>query len=52
MRDSSDHLHKLEIGSGTVMIAVGVLIFTGHLIILNNWLDKVSFFHWIAERFL
>jgi cytochrome c-type biogenesis protein len=46
------HLHKLEIGSGIVMIAVGLLIFSGHLIVLNTWLNKVSFFRWMAERFL
>jgi cytochrome c-type biogenesis protein len=40
----SRHLQKLEIGSGVVMIAVGVLIFTGHLILLNNWLNRVPFF--------
>jgi len=46
------HLHKLEIGSGIVMIALGVLIFTGHLAILNNWLNKIPLFRWMAERFL
>ncbi|HKV82649.1 MAG TPA: cytochrome c biogenesis protein CcdA [Candidatus Sulfotelmatobacter sp.] len=46
------HLHKLEIGSGVVMIAVGVLIFTGHLLLLNNWLNKVPFLRAMAERFL
>ena len=45
-------LHKLEIASGVVMVAVGVLIFTGHLILLNSWLNKVSFFRWMAEKFL
>ena len=46
------HLHKLEIASGVVMIAVGMLVFTGHLIVLNAWLNKVPFFRWVAERFL
>jgi cytochrome c-type biogenesis protein len=46
------HLHKLEFGSGVVMIVVGVLIFSGHLIVLNTWLNKVPFFRWMAERFL
>ena len=45
------HLHALEIGSGVVMIAMGVLILTGRLIMLNSWLNKVSFFRWIAEKF-
>jgi cytochrome c-type biogenesis protein len=45
------HLHRLEIGSGIVMIAVGILIFTGHLILLNNWMNRVSFLRWMADRF-
>src|SRR5215470_17690170 len=45
------HLRALEIGSGVVMIAMGILILTGRLIMLNSWLNKVSFFRWIAERF-
>jgi len=46
------HLHKLEVGSGVVMIAVGALVFTGHLAMLNNWLNKIPFFRWMAEKFL
>jgi len=46
------HLHKLEVGNGIVMIAVGALIFTGHLSMLNNWLNKIPFFRWMAEKFL
>jgi len=46
------HLHKLEVGSGIVMIAVGALIFTGHLAMLNNWLNKIPLFRWMAEKFL
>jgi len=46
------HLHKLEVGSGVVMIAVGALICTGHLAMLNNWLNKIPFFRWMAEKFL
>jgi cytochrome c-type biogenesis protein len=45
------HLRKLEIGSGLVMIAVGVLIFTRHLVLLNHWLSKVSLLGWMTERF-
>jgi len=33
------------------MIAVGILILTGRLTMLNTWLNKVSFFRWMAERF-
>ena len=46
------HLHKLEIAGGVVMIVVGVLIFTGNFIALNAWLNKVPFFQSMAERFL
>lgn len=46
------HLHKLEIAGGGVMIAVGVLIFTGHLVMLNNLVNKIPFFRSMAERFL
>jgi len=46
------HLHALEVMSGVVMIAVGVLIFTGHFIALNSWMNRISFFRWMAERFL
>lgn len=46
------HLQKLEIGAGVVMLAVGLLVFTGHLSTLNGWMNKVPFFHWMAERFL
>ena len=46
------HLRKLEVGNGVVMIALGVLILSGHLIMLNSWLNKVPFFRWMAERFL
>lgn len=48
----SRHLHKLEIGSGLVMIAVGILISSGRLILLNTWLNKLPFLQWMAERFL
>jgi len=46
------HLHKLEVGSGIVMIGVGALVFSGHLVVLNAWFNKVPFFRWMAERFL
>lgn len=46
------HLHKLEIGSGVVMIALGALVFTGHLAMLNNWLNKIPLFRWMGEKFL
>jgi cytochrome c-type biogenesis protein len=46
------HMHKLEIASGITMIALGLLVSTGHLVLLNEWLNNVPFFCWMAERFL
>jgi len=46
------YLHALEVVSGIVMIAVGSLIFVGHLGILNSWLNRILFFRHMAERFL
>jgi cytochrome c-type biogenesis protein len=46
------YLHALEIVSGVVMIAAGSLIFAGHFIMLNSWLNRISFFQRMAERFL
>jgi len=45
------HLCKLEVASGVVMVAVGVLIFTGHQISLNHLVNKVPFLREMAERF-
>ena len=46
------YLRTLEVVSGIVMIAVGSLIFAGHLGILNTWLNRIPFFRHMAERFL
>ena len=46
------YLHTVEIISGVVMIAVGTLIFTGRFIMLNNWMNRISLFRRMAERFL
>jgi len=46
------HLRTLEVVSGVVMTAVGALIFTGHFVVLNNWMNRISFFRWMAKRFL
>jgi cytochrome c-type biogenesis protein len=45
------HLHKLEVVSGVVMIAVGILIFTGHFTVLNNWMSRIPLFRWMADKF-
>jgi len=46
------HLRTLEVFSGVVMIAVGALIFTGHFVMLNSWMNRIPFFRSMAERFL
>ncbi len=46
------HLHTLEIISGAVTIALGLLILTHHLVILITWMNRVAFFRAMAERFL
>lgn len=46
------HLHTLEIVSGVVMIALGLLILTHHFVILINWMNRIAFFRAMAERFL
>jgi cytochrome c-type biogenesis protein len=46
------HLHKLEVASGVVMIAVGILIFTGHFTVLNSWMSRIPLFRWMADKFL
>jgi cytochrome c-type biogenesis protein len=46
------HLHKLEVVSGVATIVVGILIFTGHFTVLNNWMSRIPLFQWMADRFL
>jgi cytochrome c-type biogenesis protein len=46
------HLHALEIVSGVVMIALGLLILAHHFVVLVSWMNKVTFFRKVAERFL
>jgi cytochrome c-type biogenesis protein len=46
------YLHTLEVVSGIVMIAVGSLIFAGHFGILNSWLNRISLFRRMTEKFL
>jgi cytochrome c-type biogenesis protein len=45
-------LRKMEVMGGSLMIGVGVLIFTRHLTILNAWLNDIPFVRAMAERFL
>jgi cytochrome c-type biogenesis protein len=46
------HLHTLEVVSGGMLVAVGVLIFTRHFAAINALMNRVPFFRTIAERFL
>ena len=46
------HLHKLEIASGTLLIVVGVLVFTRHFAVLNSWMNSIPLFRNLAEKFL
>src|SRR5580704_17454800 len=46
------HLHMLELINGAVMIVLGLLILTHHFVILVSWMNKVTFFRKVAERFL
>jgi len=46
------HLHAVEVVSGVLLIAIGVLVFTRHFTIINSWLNHFSFFRTMAEKFL
>jgi len=46
------HLHKVEIGAGALTIAIGALVFTQHLTMVNSWLNGIPFFRSMAEQFL
>ncbi|HEY4840112.1 MAG TPA: cytochrome c biogenesis protein CcdA [Candidatus Acidoferrales bacterium] len=46
------HLRTLEIVSGAVMIAVGVLVFTRHFTIINSWMNQIPLFRHLSEKFL
>jgi cytochrome c-type biogenesis protein len=46
------HLRTLEIISGVVMIAAGVLVFTRHFTLINSWMNQIPLFRHMAEKFL
>lgn len=46
------HLHKVEVGSGILLIFIGVLIFSRHFTIINTWLSHFAFFRILSEKFL
>ena len=46
------HLRKVEIGAGALTMAIGVLIFTQHLTLVNSWLNETPFVRSMAEKLL
>jgi cytochrome c-type biogenesis protein len=46
------HLRKLELVSGSLLILVGLLVFTRHFTLINSTLNHVPFFRSLAERFI
>ena len=46
------HLRKMEVVGGTLMIAIGLLIFTRHLTVLSSWLNSLPMFQSMAEKLL
>ena len=46
------HLRKVEISAGVLTIAIGALVFTQHLTLVNAWLNGIPFFRSMAEHFL
>jgi len=42
----------LEIVSGTLLIVVGVMVFTRHFAVLNSWMNSIPLFRSMAEKFL
>jgi hypothetical protein len=42
----------MEVIGGSLMIGIGVLVFTRHLTILNAWLNELPLFRAMADRFL
>jgi hypothetical protein len=46
------YMHTIEVAGGLVMIAAGTLIFTRHFVAVNDWLNRLSFFRAMAEKFL
>jgi cytochrome c-type biogenesis protein len=46
------HMRAIEVVSGALLIAVGVLIFTRHFSLLNSWMNRIPFFRHLGEKFL
>ena len=41
MRALRPHLHKIELGSGSLLIGMGLLLLTGRLSLLSSWLTRI-----------
>src|ERR1700730_5742796 len=46
------HLQTLELASGTLLIVVGLLVFTRHFALINSWMNGIPMFRSMAEKFL
>ncbi len=46
------HLNKVEVASGVLLIAVGILVFTRRFTLLAGWLNEMPVFQWIVKGFL
>jgi cytochrome c-type biogenesis protein len=46
------HLRKLELVSGSLLVVVGLLIFTRHFALINSWLNNIPLFRSLGEKFL
>jgi cytochrome c-type biogenesis protein len=46
------HLPRVEVAGGTLLVAVGILVFTRHLTVVNAWLNDIAVLRSMAERFL
>jgi cytochrome c-type biogenesis protein len=46
------HLRMIEVISGSLMIVVGILVFTRHLTTINSWLNDIPFVRRAADLFL
>jgi cytochrome c-type biogenesis protein len=46
------HLHTVEVISGVLMIAIGILMYRHQFTYIAAWLNKVPIFRAISERFL
>jgi cytochrome c-type biogenesis protein len=46
------YLHAVEVAGGSLLMVVGVLIFTRHFTVINSWLSHFSFLSRMAEKLM